>query len=146
MKGLHSKVRSRVPQGSILGTTHSHFIMFINYLPLCFDLYADDITVHTKDNNINTIEHNLMCDFEMLLNNVKWSKPTNRLFHYGKITCPLAGTRQQLNMSRKLNIQVENKFTLVISKSKRISEILRHIRTSTYQICKIGEKINVDVI
>ena len=32
--------------------------------------------------------------------------------------------------------------TLVISNSKRLSEILRDIRTSTYQICRIEEKIN----
>ena len=31
--------------------------------------------------------------------------------------------------------------TLVISNSKGISEILRNIRTSTYQICRIEEKI-----
>ena len=29
--------------------------------------------------------------------------------------------------------------TLVISNSKGLSEILRDIRTSTYQICRIGE-------
>ena len=32
--------------------------------------------------------------------------------------------------------------TLVISNSKWLSEILRDIRTSTYQICRIEEKIN----
>ena len=32
--------------------------------------------------------------------------------------------------------------TLVISKSKGLSEILRDIRTSTYQICRIEKKIN----
>ena len=37
----------------------------------------------------------------------------------------------------KLQIQS----TLVISNSKRLSEILRDIRTSTYQICRIEEKI-----
>ena len=31
--------------------------------------------------------------------------------------------------------------TLVISNSKKISEILRDIRTSTYQICRIEEKL-----
>ena len=31
--------------------------------------------------------------------------------------------------------------TLVISNSKGLSEILRDIRTSTYQICRIGEKL-----
>ena len=32
--------------------------------------------------------------------------------------------------------------TLVISNSMGLSEILRDIRTSTYQICRIGEKLN----
>ena len=32
--------------------------------------------------------------------------------------------------------------TLAISNSKRLSEILRDIRTSTYQNCRIEEKIN----
>ena len=32
--------------------------------------------------------------------------------------------------------------TLVISKSEELSEILRYIHTSTYQICKTEEKIN----
>ena len=32
--------------------------------------------------------------------------------------------------------------TLVLSKSKGLSEILRDIRPSTYQICRIGEKVN----
>ena len=31
--------------------------------------------------------------------------------------------------------------TLVISNSKGLSEILRNIRTSTYQICRIEEKL-----
>ena len=32
--------------------------------------------------------------------------------------------------------------TLVISNSNGLSEILRDIRTSTYQICRIVEKLN----
>ena len=38
---------------------------------------------------------------------------------------------------RKIQIQS----TLVISNSEGLSEILRDIRTSTYQICRIEEKI-----
>ena len=38
--------------------------------------------------------------------------------------------------------EVDIQSTLVISKSKGLSEILRDIRTSTYQICRIEEKIN----
>ena len=36
-------------------------------------------------------------------------------------------------------VQIQS--TLVISNSKGLSEILRDIRTSTYQICRIEEKI-----
>ena len=39
--------------------------------------------------------------------------------------------------TKDINIQS----TLVISNSKGLSEILRDIRTSTYQICRIEEKI-----
>ena len=38
---------------------------------------------------------------------------------------------------KKKNIQS----TLVISNSKGLSEILRDIRSSTYQVCRIEEKI-----
>ena len=38
-------------------------------------------------------------------------------------------------------IQTHIQSTLVISNSKGLSEILRDIRTSTYQICRIEEKL-----
>ena len=42
-----------------------------------------------------------------------------------------------LNVSSIMDIQP----TLVISNSKGLSEILRDIRSSTYQVCRIEEKI-----
>ena len=39
-------------------------------------------------------------------------------------------------------IKIQLQSTLVISKSKGLSEILRNIRSSTYQICRIEEKKN----
>ena len=39
-------------------------------------------------------------------NAIEWSKPNEMQLHDGKTTCMLAGTRQRLNMSRKLNTQV----------------------------------------
>ena len=42
-------------------------------------------------------------------------------------------------MQRYTDIYVQS--TLVISNSKGLSEILRDIRTSTYQICRIEEKL-----
>ena len=38
------------------------------------------------------------------------------------------------------NVGLHIQSTLVISKSKGLSEILRDIRTSTYQICRIEKK------
>ena len=41
---------------------------------------------------------------------------------------------------RKDDLNIQS--TLVTSKSKGLSEILRDIRTSTYQICRTEEKMN----
>ena len=85
-------------------------IIFISELPLCFDhcksdLYADDATVHYTGKNLSNIEHNLLCDFK---NAIDWSKPNKMNIHYGKTTCMLVGTRQRLNISCELNVQIEN--------------------------------------
>ena len=47
-----------------------------------------------------------------------------------KLACFLNSTRKHIQS------------TLFVSKSKGLSEILRDTRTSTYQICRIEEKIN----
>ena len=66
--------------------------------------------------------------------------------------CP-ANTQIGLRISRQVQIlgsqgwlsngyNVELQSTLVISNPKGFSKILRDIRTSTYQICRLEEKIN----
>ena len=55
-------------------------------------------------------------------------------------TRPLAN--QTISQRLALNQAMQLQSTLVISNSKGLSEILRDIRTSTYQICRIGEKTN----
>ena len=42
---------------------------------------------------------------------------------------------------KTINIYIYIQSTLVISNSKGLSEILRDIRSSTYQVCRIEEKI-----
>ena len=47
----------------------------------------------------------------------------------------------EIDNNTRFNDQFEVQSTLVISNSKGLSEILRDIRSSTYQVCRIEEKI-----
>ena len=109
-KGLSdfTTVISGVPQGSILGSTL--FIIFINDLPLYLkncssDLYADDTTVHTHNNSIDTIEASLQSE---LGNTKTWSKKINMDIHMTKTSCMLVGTKKRLSDSRALNIKIDD--------------------------------------
>ena len=98
----------------------------MNDLPLCFehcksDLYADDATVHDTGKNISNIEYHLLCDFE---NAIGWRKPNKMTIHNGKTTCILAGTRQRLNMSRQLNVQIENIRIQNVTVQKQLDQYL----------------------
>ena len=77
--------------------------------------------MHTKDNNVNNIERNVICD---LKNAIELGIPNKMQLHYGKTTCMLAGTRQKLNMSRKLNIQVDDISIQNVSKQKLLGILI----------------------
>ena len=57
------------------------------------------------------------------------------------LNSPAFGALGKLGFVTVLFSGVSIQSTLVISISKGLSEILRDIRTSTYQICRIEEKI-----
>ena len=59
----------------------------------------------------------------------------------GTEDCGSIGLQTLANRSHFEDTQNEIQSTLVISNSKGLSEILRDIRSSTYQVCRIEEKI-----
>ena len=101
----YAHVRSRVPQGSILGPTL--FFLFINDLPLVLkyckaDLFADDATFHIHSKDKDTIENNIQSDFN---ESNQWNKNNKMHVHDTKTSCMAVGTRQRLDGSHHLDLK-----------------------------------------
>ena len=94
-------------------------VRFVGILIWIFTNFYTLYYLATKDLNIN---------FLILLKG----------FSDRRILCTWLAVRRSLKVSPYLVRIIQS--TLVISKSKGLSEILRDIRTSTYQICRIEEK------
>ena len=100
VNGTHSysgRIKSGVPQGSVLGPLL--FCLFINDLPkhftipeVCCDLFADDSTLHTSSDKLDTISSNL----QQTLNDVSlWCKSNRMILHPQKTKCMVITSRQK---------------------------------------------------
>ena len=107
-KSSTKNITSGVPQGSVLGPLF--FLVYINDLPLHItsetqnDLFADDASIHTNNEDIKTIETNLQ-------NNIteakKWCDKNSMIIHPEKTKCMVITTRQQkqrTNPTLELNL------------------------------------------
>ena len=79
--------------------------------------------------------------------NIRWQQlklSPSRIKLHGSATVSFVRIHDSRTVQNYSENDLKHQFqsTLVISKSKRLSEILRDIRTSTYQICRTDEKIN----
>ena len=60
------------------------------------DLYADDTTIHTHNNNIDIIEYDLQTEFD---NALKWSKQGKMNIHMKKLlACSLGQKKERKNL------------------------------------------------
>ena len=113
--------------------------------------------MHTKDSNVNNIERNVICD---LKNAIEWGIPNKMQLHFSKTTCMLAGTRQKLNTSRKLNIQVGDISIQNVSKQKllgiyidgnlswssHIDYLCSHLTTKISLLRHLSEYVPVEIL
>ena len=97
-----------MPHSSILGPTL--FLLLINDLPLflkhCLsDVYADDATFDTSSKCEITIVNDLQDDGNI---SITWRRKNKMFVHFDKTFNMLLGTRQRLNNSHQMNINIDN--------------------------------------
>ena len=81
-----------------------------------------------------------------LKNAIEWSKAYKMQLHYGKTTCMLVGTRQRLNMSHKLNIQVNDTCIQNVSEQKLLGIYIDESLTWSLHIDYLCSHISTKIL
>ena len=136
------KIRSGVPQGSILGPLL--FLIYINDILLSsdsinIDLYADDSTIHHTDYTISDIENRLQCN----LNEINhWCKQNNMSLHPGKSKCMLLSTKYKMRNARKLLLTVDSIIIENVDVYKLLGVLIDNTLSWKPQISAVCRKLN----
>ena len=102
-----NKIKSVVPQGSVLGPFL--FLLYINDLPLHVKysqiaLFADDTTIHWSSKSLESIEENMQKDLD---NINKWCDENKMKINENKTNCMLLGTNQRLSNLSKTTLDLK---------------------------------------
>lgn len=136
-------IKYGVPQGSTLGPLL--FILYINDLPLymkncCFDLYADDSTMHLSGKCFQTLQSLVQED----LNNVEqWCGDNNMFINPNKTKYMVIGTKNKVAPYYNESVlRIENEMIQISSCEKLLGIKIDPSLTWTSQIEVICSKIS----
>ena len=115
---VKKKIKSGVPQGSVLGPLF--FLIYINDLPLNLhlhplhpntnttnELFADDASIHTTSKDINLINKGLQLSINQA---EEWCNENSMVIHPDKTTSMIIATRQKHQLTKpQLTLSIGNK-------------------------------------
>ena len=140
------QVRSGVPQGSVLGPLL--FILYINDISMVtkdcnLDLYADDSTLYYSDNDLSKIQTTLQNNICAL---ISWCNDNNMCLNPSKTKCMLISTphkhKQLLKGKTTFNLYIDKTLIDTVTEQKVLGVHIENTLSWKSHLAKITSKIN----